>query len=82
MTFLPQVYNADSIGYRPDLIGHPVTEWKELFSPTYKGRAAILDVPNIGIMDAALALEVARRHRLQEQGQHDAGGDRHRRSTR
>ena len=22
MTFLPQVYNADSIGYRPDLVGH------------------------------------------------------------
>src|SRR6266404_3546371 len=29
-TFLPQVYNADSIGYRPDLVGHEVTEWKEL----------------------------------------------------
>lgn len=57
MTFLPQVYNADSMGYRPDLVGHPITEWKELLSPTYKGRAAILDVPNIGIMDAALALE-------------------------
>jgi putative spermidine/putrescine transport system substrate-binding protein len=57
VSFLPQVYNADSIGYRPDLVGHPVTEWKELFSPAYKGKAAILDVPNIGIMDAALALE-------------------------
>jgi putative spermidine/putrescine transport system substrate-binding protein len=56
-TFLPQVYNADSIGYRPDLIDHPVTEWKELISPKFKGKAAILDVPNIGIMDAALALE-------------------------
>jgi putative spermidine/putrescine transport system substrate-binding protein len=56
-TFLPQVYNADSIGYRPDLIDHPVTQWKELLSPAYKGKAAILDVPNIGIMDAALALE-------------------------
>ena len=29
-TFLPQVYNADSIGYRPDLVDHPVTEWKDL----------------------------------------------------
>jgi putative spermidine/putrescine transport system substrate-binding protein len=56
-SFLPQVYNADSIGYRPDLIDHPVTEWKELLSPKFKGKAAILDVPNIGIMDAALALE-------------------------
>src|ERR1700733_599351 len=29
VTYLPQVYNADSLGYRPDLITHPVTEWKE-----------------------------------------------------
>ncbi|HUC67749.1 MAG TPA: extracellular solute-binding protein [Stellaceae bacterium] len=57
MTFLPQVYNADSIGYRPDIVGHPVTHWKDLIDPKYKGRSAILDVPNIGIMDAALALE-------------------------
>jgi putative spermidine/putrescine transport system substrate-binding protein len=57
MTFMPQVYNADSIGYRPDLVGHTVTRWKELLDPKYKGKAAILDVPNIGIMDAALALE-------------------------
>ncbi|MBI1396265.1 MAG: extracellular solute-binding protein [Betaproteobacteria bacterium] len=59
MTFLPQVYNADSIGYRPDLIKHPVTEWKELINPKFKGKAAILDVPAIGIMDAALCFESA-----------------------
>jgi putative spermidine/putrescine transport system substrate-binding protein len=59
MTFLPQVYNADSIGYRPDLVGHEVTEWKELLDPKFKGKAAILDVPAIGIMDAALCYESA-----------------------
>ena len=59
MTFLPQVYNADSIGYRPDLVGHEVTEWKELIDPKFKGKAAILDVPAIGIMDAALCFESA-----------------------
>jgi putative spermidine/putrescine transport system substrate-binding protein len=59
MTFLPQVYNADSMGYRPDLIKKPVTEWKELINPEYKGKAAILDVPAIGIMDAALCFESA-----------------------
>ncbi|MDO9712919.1 ABC transporter substrate-binding protein [Paracraurococcus lichenis] len=59
MTFLPQVYNADSIGYRPDLVGHEVTEWKELLDPKFKGKAAILDVPAIGIMDAALCMESA-----------------------
>ena len=59
MTFLPQVYNADSIGYGPDLVGHEVTGWKELLDPKFKGKAAILDVPAIGIMDAALCFESA-----------------------
>jgi len=58
-TFLPQVYNADSIGYRPDLIKREVTEWKDLINPEFKGKAAILDVPAIGIMDAALCFESA-----------------------
>jgi len=57
LTFLPQVFNADSIGYRPDKVGREVTEWKDLIDPKFKGRAAILDIPNIGIMDAAQALE-------------------------
>ncbi len=59
LTNVPQVYNADSIGYRPDLVGHEVTEWKELIDPKFKGKAAILDVPAIGIMDAALCFESA-----------------------
>ena len=58
-TFLPQVYNADSMGYRPDLIGREITEWKDLINPAFKGKAAILDVPAIGIMDAALCFESA-----------------------
>jgi hypothetical protein len=58
-TFLPQVYNADSIGYRPDIVGHEVTEWRDLIDPKFKGKAAILDVPAIGIMDAALCFESA-----------------------
>ncbi|RKP47689.1 ABC transporter substrate-binding protein [Pararobbsia silviterrae] len=57
LTFLPQVFNADSIGYRTDKIDHVVTEWKDLIDPQYRGKAAILDIPNIGIMDAAQALE-------------------------
>src|ERR1700677_2652420 len=47
LTNVPQVYNADSIGYRPDLVGHKVTEWKDLIDPKFKGKAAILDVPAI-----------------------------------
>ena len=59
LTNVPQVYNADSIGYRPDLVGHTVTAWKDLIDPKFKGKAAILDVPAIGIMDAALCFESA-----------------------
>src|SRR5271154_2571238 len=38
MTFLPQVYNADSIGYRPDLVDHPITQWKDLLDPKFAGK--------------------------------------------
>ncbi len=34
-----------------------ITEWTELFNPANKGRSAILDVPNIGIKNSALALQ-------------------------
>ena len=71
MTMLPQVYNCDSLGYRPDLVGRPVTQWKDLYDPKFKGKAAILDVPNIGIMDAAIACE-SRGIDHTRQGQHDA----------
>ena len=36
-----------------------MTEWKDLIDPKFKGKAAILDVPAIGIMDAALTFESA-----------------------
>ncbi|HEX9869719.1 MAG TPA: ABC transporter ATP-binding protein, partial [Candidatus Tectomicrobia bacterium] len=34
----------------------PIEHWHELLNPEFKGRAALLDVPSIGIMDAAMAL--------------------------
>src|SRR3954463_7813067 len=39
LTNVPQVYNADSIGYRPDLVGHTVTQWKDLIDSKFKGKA-------------------------------------------
>src|SRR6201995_1603948 len=36
LTNVPQVYNADSMGSRPDLVGHKVTEWKDLIDPKFK----------------------------------------------
>jgi putative spermidine/putrescine transport system substrate-binding protein len=56
-TFVPGFYNADTLGMRPDLIKRPIEHWGELFNPEFKGKAAIQDIPAIGIMDAAMAAE-------------------------
>jgi putative spermidine/putrescine transport system substrate-binding protein len=54
---IPTVFNADTLGMRPDIITRPIENWKELLNPEFKGKTAIIDVPAIGIMDAALAIE-------------------------
>ena len=58
-TFLPGVYNADTLGIRPDLISRPITKWGDLLSDEFKGKAAIQNIPTIGIMDAIMACESA-----------------------
>ena len=50
MTLIPTVYNADTLGIRPDLIKRPITSWAELLNPEFKGKAAILNIPSIGII--------------------------------
>jgi putative spermidine/putrescine transport system substrate-binding protein len=56
-TGIPTVYNADTLGIRPDVINRPIEHWHELLNPDFKGKTALVDVPSIGIMDAAMALE-------------------------
>ncbi len=58
-TLIPFQYNADTLGYRPDLIDREITSWADLFDPAFKGKTSILDIPSIGIMDAALVVEAA-----------------------
>lgn len=58
-TLIPFQYNADTLGYRPDLVDKPITSWADLFDPAFKGKTSILDIPSIGIMDAALVVESA-----------------------
>jgi putative spermidine/putrescine transport system substrate-binding protein len=58
-TLIPFQYNADTLGYRPDLVGREITSWAELFNPAFKGKTSILDIPSIGIMDAAMVAESA-----------------------
>ena len=58
-TFVPGVYNADTLGIRPDLVGRTITTWADLSRPDFKGKAAIQNIPTNGIMDAIMALESA-----------------------
>jgi putative spermidine/putrescine transport system substrate-binding protein len=56
-TGVPTVYNADTLGIRPDLVKRPIEHWAELLNPEFKGKTSIVAVPGIGIMDAAMAIE-------------------------
>lgn len=59
-TILPLLYNADTLGVRPDLFKHgDVMSWADMLSADAKGKAAIVNIPNIGIMDIAMVLESA-----------------------
>ncbi|WP_417827461.1 ABC transporter substrate-binding protein [Thalassospira sp.] len=57
MTLIPTIYNADTLGIRPDLIDREITSWADLLDPAFKGKASILNIPSIGIMDAAMVCE-------------------------
>ena len=57
MTLIPTIYNADTLGIRPDLVGRPIAHWRDLVDPAFKGKSAILNIPSIGIMDAAMVME-------------------------
>ncbi|MEM7255625.1 MAG: extracellular solute-binding protein, partial [Pseudomonadota bacterium] len=56
-TMVPTIYNADTLGIRPDLIGRPIESWTELLNSEFKGKASILNISSIGIMDAAMVCE-------------------------
>lgn len=58
-TLIPFQYNADTLGYRPDLVGREIKSWAELFNAEFKGKTSLLDIPSIGIMDAAMVVESA-----------------------
>ncbi len=76
MSLIPTVYNADTLGIRPDLIKRPITSWSELMNPEFKGKAAMLNIPSIGIMDAAMVVEAMGHLQVSRQGEHDQEGDR------
>jgi putative spermidine/putrescine transport system substrate-binding protein len=67
-TLIPTTYNADTLGIRPDLIKRPINSWAELLNPDFKGKTAILNIPSIGIMDAAMVVEATGQHKYADKG--------------
>jgi putative spermidine/putrescine transport system substrate-binding protein len=68
LTMVPTIYNADTLGIRPDLVGRPITTWADILDPAFKGKTAILNIPSIGIMDAAMIMEAAGEMKYADKG--------------
>ncbi|TWD48604.1 putative spermidine/putrescine transport system substrate-binding protein [Agrobacterium vitis] len=68
MTMVPTIYNADTLGIRPDLVGREITSWADIMDPAFKGKAAILNIPSIGIMDAAMIMEAMGKIKYADKG--------------
>ena len=54
---IPTIYNCDTLGICPDLVGKPIRHWRDLMDPAFKGKTAIMNIPSIGVMDDAMAIE-------------------------
>ncbi len=54
---VPTIYNADALGIRPIIVGREITTWADIVDPKFKGKTSILNIPSIGIMDAAMIME-------------------------
>lgn len=61
VSFMPYVHNTDSFGYNtnfiPKGVPYETESWGWLLNPEYKGKVALVNVPTIGIFDAALSAE-------------------------
>ncbi|NKC13259.1 MAG: extracellular solute-binding protein [Gammaproteobacteria bacterium] len=68
ISMVPGWHNADSIGYNPQDTGRKIESWGELFSDDFKGRVALLNVPQIGTMDAALGVEALGLYEFKDKG--------------
>lgn len=68
ISMVPAFHNADSLGYNPKGTGRKIESWGELFSPDFKGRVALINVPQIGVMDAALGMEALGKAKFKNKG--------------
>jgi spermidine/putrescine-binding protein len=73
---IPTVYNADTLGIRPDLIKRPITSWAELLEPRVQGQGRH---PEHSVHRHHGRGHGGRGHghlQISRQGQHDQEGDR------
>ena len=75
-TAIPTVYNADTLGIRPDLLGREMTSWAELLNPEFKGKHRSGRRAADRHHGRRHGDRGPRRHQVRRQGQHDPGGDR------
>ena len=59
LTMVPSLFNADTLGLRPDLVGgrDQVKSWGDFLEKKYHGKTALVDYAPVGIIDVAMALE-------------------------
>ena len=58
ITLVPANHNSDSFGYNFKELGEQ-TSWAILFDPQVKGKVGIIDDPEIGLIDCAMAAEAS-----------------------
>lgn len=68
ITKVPAFHNADSLGYNPKATGTKIDSWAQLFDPKFKGKIALLNIPQIGTMDAAMAVEALGLFKFKDKG--------------
>ena len=68
ISMVPGWHNADSIGYNPEETGRVIDSWADLFSEEFSGAVALLNIPQIGTMDAALAIEAMGIYTFKDKG--------------
>jgi putative spermidine/putrescine transport system substrate-binding protein len=37
MMMIPTIYNAETLGFRADLVGRPIDIWKDIMDPAFMG---------------------------------------------
>ncbi len=67
ITLAPSNINSDSVGYNHGDTGR-LTSWGELLNPKWRGRVALINDPDIGLIDAAMAAEATGQMRFGDKG--------------